>query len=119
MFRRDRDPATSEQRRKRILKYLLVLALIALLFWLLYRRLRPYIQILRQMIGIVGGTLGKNFPQSEFGRTTPNAQSKLVRCAACNTWIPESRALNSDSSSYCSRACLRKAPAVKGRKAAS
>src|SRR5437773_3178422 len=118
MFRRDRNPATTKQRRKRILKYLLVLALIALLFWLLYRRLRPYIQVLRQMFEIVSGTLGKSSPQSEFRRTTPNAENKLVRCAACNTWIPQSRALESNSSSYCSRVCLKEAGIGRRRKAA-
>jgi hypothetical protein len=109
--------AVSPARRsgKNTLKYLLVLALIALLFWLAYRRLRPYIQTLRQMLGILRGTLGKPpAVQSEFGRSA-RTENKLVRCSACNTWIPPARALHSNATSYCSKACLQKAPAVKRR----
>jgi hypothetical protein len=101
------------------LKYLLVSALIALLFWLAYRWLRPYIRTLRKMLGILRGTLGKPpASQSEFGRSA-RTENKLVRCAACKTWIPQGRVLHSNAASYCSKACLQKAPAVKRRKEAS
>jgi hypothetical protein len=112
--------AKPKTRLENILKYLLLLALIALLFWLLYRRLRPYIQILRKVIGILAGAFDKNSTsQSQWRRVAPDAENRLVRCAACDTWIPQRRALNADSASYCSRECLQKAPATKRRKAAS
>lgn len=102
-------------------KLLLVLALVALLVWFLYRRLRPYIQILRQFLSVFKGTIdsGANSSPGEFRQDSQIANSKLVRCAECNTWTPLSRALNANNSSYCSRECLKKAPAVRGRKTAS
>ena len=104
-----------------VIKLLLVLALIALLVWLLYRRLRPYIQLLRQLLGVFKGTIdpGANSSPGEFRQDPQIANSKLVRCAECNTWIPLSRALNANSTSYCSRECLKKAPALRSRKTAS
>lgn len=102
-------------------KLLLVLALVALLVWFLYRRLRPYIEILRRFLSVFKGTLdpGSHSSTDGFGQDSRIASSKLVRCAECNTWIPLSRALNADSNSYCSRECLKKAPALRGRKTAS
>jgi MYND finger len=101
------------------LKLLLILALVALLIWFAYRRLRPYLQLLRQLIGVLKGTIeAGSRTQSELRRDGENAESKLVRCAACNTWIPQSRAFNANAVSYCSRACLQKAPKVGRRKAA-
>jgi hypothetical protein len=104
-----------------VTKLLLVLALLALLVWFLYRRLRPYIQILRQFLGVFKGTIdaGSHSSPGEFRQDSQIADSKLVRCAECNTWIPLSRALNANSNSYCSRECLKKAPALRGRKTAS
>jgi hypothetical protein len=101
------------------LKFLFTAALVALLLWLLYRRLRPYIQILRQVLGVVKGTLDAGSKsQTTVDRGSENSQSKLVRCSACATWIPMSRALYANSASYCSQACLQKAPKVRGRKTA-
>ena len=104
-----------------MIKLLFVLALIALLIWLLYRRLRPYIQLLRQFLRAFRGTIDLNSssPTGEFRQGGPNLDSKLVRCGHCNTWIPLSRALNANSSAFCSPACLKQAPTVKQRKTAS
>jgi hypothetical protein len=104
-----------------VLKFLLVLALLALLIWLLYRRLRPYIKMLRQILGALKGTadLGSQSSPGEFASHTQKTDTRLIRCAACKTWIPLSRALNANSESYCSSACVKKAPAGKRRKAAS
>jgi hypothetical protein len=102
------------------LKLLLVLALIALLIWLLYRRLRPYLQVLRQVLSAIKGNINPGGASAgAFGQGAGHADSRLVRCAACDTWIPFSRALNAGSNSYCSKACLKQAPAVKKRKTAS
>jgi hypothetical protein len=99
-------------------KYLIVLALIALLLWFVYRRLRPYIQMVKKVLGMVTGTLDKDSAPSEFGRSV-GTENKLIRCGSCNTWIPEGRALHANSTAYCSTACLKKAPAVKRRREAS
>jgi hypothetical protein len=101
------------------LKYLFTAALVALLIWLLYRRLRPYIQVLRQVVRAFTGTLAAaSQSQSGSRHDSENSASKLVRCAACSTWIPMNRALQANSSSYCSESCLLKVPKVSGRKKA-
>ncbi len=103
------------------MKLLIVLALIALLGWLLYRRLRPYIQLVGRVLGALRGTIDtrENTRAGEFGHDPQLAKSKLVRCSECNTWIPLSRAFSANSTSYCSRECLKKAPAVRDRRTAS
>jgi hypothetical protein len=101
------------------LKYLFTAALVVLLLWLLYRRLRPYLQLLRQVVGAFTGTLAAAAQsQAEVRRDPQGSASKLVRCAACSTWVPLNRALQANSSTYCSESCLLKAPKVKGRKTA-
>ena len=104
-----------------MLKLLLVLALLALLVWLLYRRLRPYIQLLKQVLTAFKGAIdpGSQSSSAEFGQHTQKADTKLVRCAKCNTWIPLSRAINLDSHSYCSSICLKKTPKIRRNKVAS
>jgi Sec-independent protein translocase protein TatA len=102
------------------LKYLLVLALIALLVWFLYRRLRPYIQLVRQFLGAFKGTLdlGSRSSDGDLGEDLQSARSRLVRCRECNTWVPMNRAIQASSDYYCSTGCLKKAPATKRRKTA-
>ena len=99
------------------LKYLFTAALVALLIWLLYRRLRPYLQVLLQVLRAFTGTL-EGTSQSQGRARQDGSANKLVRCAACSTWIPMNRALHAHSSSFCSDVCLLQAPKVSGRKAA-
>ena len=103
------------------MKYLLALALLALLAWLLYRRLRPYIQVVRQFLNLFRGTLspGAASPAAELRDDVQSARSRLVRCAACDTWVPMNRTLQSNGVYFCSTACVKKAPAIKRRKTAS
>jgi len=85
------------------LKYLVVIALLALLLVLLYRRLRPYLKTIRNFINTV-----RQF-QTEAARPKRQAETeKLVRCAACGVWIPITRALTSRSGEmlFCSVECL-------------
>jgi len=90
------------------LKVLLVIGLVALLFLLLYRRLRPYLRIVRNFLNSI-----RQFQQinaSQTGRQRPEQQSeKLVQCEACGTWVPIGRALSSGSSGtfFCSADCQR------------
>ena len=102
------------------MKYLLVLSLVVLLLWLLYRRLRPYIKSLRQFVGVLKSTYDVAAQANpELQRDRINAANRLVRCSECGTWIPSNRALNSNAASYCSSACLDKTLKVGRRKAAS
>jgi hypothetical protein len=104
------------------LKYLLILLVIAILFTLLYRRLRPYIAAAQHMLGIVRDVRRVNSSQSsEPLRRASESNERLTRCASCNTWIPSARALKSSSTglSYCSRACLERAAETVRQKRAS
>ena len=68
------------------MKVLLVIGLVALLFLLLYRRLRPYLRIVRNFLNSI-----RQFQQinaTPAGRQRPDQQGeKLVHCEACGTLI--------------------------------
>jgi len=93
-------------------KYLLLFALLAAVLFLLYWRLRPYIRGLRRFIGVVreirrvrGGERPADLPRRP-GRAAA-ANEKLLRCAACGTWMPTSRAVTlRGGATYCSHTCL-------------
>lgn len=93
------------------MKLIIILSLLAIFLLLLYLRLRPYIKLTRQMLGIMRGARG-NMGQSEAAQPlrpeAAAAENKLIRCSACGTWIPASRAvkLRSSLAGYCSHACL-------------
>jgi hypothetical protein len=83
------------------LKYLVVIALLALLLFLLYRRLRPYIKSLRQILDVI-----QQFQKGGSAAGPQAGAEKLVRCATCGIWIPASRALTSRSEIvFCSTKC--------------
>lgn len=95
------------------MKYLLILAVVVLVFGFIYWRLRPYISMARRALGFVRD-LRLNVKQSpaDMPRRSPAASNeKLVRCDACGTWTPASRAISmrSASAAYCSHACLERA----------
>ena len=103
------------------LKLLIVLGIIGVIFLLVYLRLRPYIRMARQMLGVareVGRASGQTSAASPAVRS---GGDRLVRCAACETWIPASRALKlrSSATAYCSTACLEGTAEGSQRKAAS
>ncbi|MCA1594220.1 MAG: hypothetical protein LC754_16655 [Acidobacteria bacterium] len=97
------------------MKYLFVLLIFATVAGLVYWRLRPYLKIVRQMLGMVRDARGMNnggpadLPRRQ--QSTQSGGEKLVRCAACGTWLPSSRAvkLRASTNSYCSHACLERA----------
>ena len=91
------------------MKLFIVLIIVFISLALLYLRLRPYIRMARRMFGVVRDVRGMN--QSETAqplRSETVADNKLVRCNACGTWTPASRAfkLRSSSATYCSHTCL-------------
>jgi hypothetical protein len=102
------------------LKLLIILGIFAVVFLLIYLRLRPYIRMARQMFGVANDV--RRVVREEPAKATARggAGDRLVRCDACNTWIPSSRAvkLRSSNASYCSHACLESAAEGNKRKAA-
>jgi hypothetical protein len=108
-------------------KYLFVLLLFALVIFLVYWRLRPYIRAARRFLGVVRevNRVRTSAAQSDLPRRAARATAdaeRLVRCAACGTWLPASRAVSLRSgTTYCSHACLERAadPARGARKSAS
>ena len=104
------------------MKYLFLLGLLAFVGALVYWRLRPYIRTVRRIFGAVRDvrrmSVGQqerpnlSRQQSRDDRRGAAPTEKLVRCAACGTWIPASRAVSlqrSSENSYCSHACLERA----------
>jgi hypothetical protein len=98
-------------------KLLVIVGILAVIFLLIYLRLRPFIRMARQMFGVARDVRGAMRPESPATSTTGD---KLVRCAACGTWTPSSRAvkLRASNVSYCSHACLESAAEGSKRKAA-
>jgi hypothetical protein len=94
------------------LKYLVVIALVALLLVLAFRRLRPYVKPVRDFIAAV-----RRFRQAASSASTRGQPEKLVRCEACGIWVPATRALTSRSGQwwFCSEACLAKEKLVARR----
>lgn len=93
------------------MKLLIILVLLAVFAGLLYFRLRPYIKIARQMFGIARGVRNMSRGEHASQPLRPEAAATsdhLLRCDACGTWTPASRAvkLRSSRTTYCSHACL-------------
>lgn len=77
---------------------LLVLALLLLLVW------RATMLLLER------ARLGAERQVRGTGRGTAADGEELVRCAACGTRVPASRAVDGDAGRYCSEACRSRAP---------
>lgn len=107
------------------MKYLVILALFAVVAFMLYWRLRPYLRgvwrflgVLREVNRMRAAARGE-MPREPARRrdSAAAAADKLVRCAACGTWAASSRAVNIGGATYCSHACLeRSADSAHGRR---
>lgn len=100
------------------MKYLIIAALVGIVFVIVYSRVRPYLKLIRKVVESLNVA-------TEGTVTTASAQrspskNKLVRCDSCGTWIPAERALHLSSglASYCSSECLTKSSQTKERKLA-
>ena len=105
------------------MKYLIVAAILGALLFLLYLRLRPYINAARRVLGVFREARSMSAGQqtADSMRQKKTGDERLVRCASCGTWLPASRALTlrSTSSTFCSHACMeRSAGAETGQRAA-
>ena len=95
------------------MKYLVVIALLALLLFLIYRRLRPYIKTLREILDAV-----RQIQSAGTKTSNPDGKpEKLVCCATCGTWVPSGRALSARSGDalFCSAKCLNERKTVRQR----
>jgi hypothetical protein len=113
------------------LKYLIVAAILGALLFFLYLRLRPYIMIARRVLGVVRDARAMTAATASGGQRGPNAaqqrprpagkEERLVRCAACGTWLPASRALTlrATSSNFCSHACMERSAGVENPRRAA
>ncbi|MBA3767028.1 MAG: hypothetical protein H0W99_08585 [Acidobacteria bacterium] len=96
------------------MKYLFIVAALVLFATLLYWRLRPYLATARRVLGFVRDVRHMS-PSggSDTTRSSPATSEKLVRCQACETWIPATRAVtlgrSTGASYYCSHVCLERA----------
>lgn len=104
------------------MKYLIILLLFAVVVGYAYWRLRPYIRGARRLFGALrdvrrmqrGGASEFDLPKKKGevkkAKHAAALNERLVRCAACGTWTPASRAVSLNSgASYCSHACLERA----------
>ena len=90
------------------MKYLIIAAVVAFVFVVVYSRVRPYLLLIRKVVS----TLNASVTVGDVNQTRQDrsAEHKLVQCAGCETWIPEDRALNlrKGAAVYCSPECLEK-----------
>jgi len=98
------------------MKYLIIAALVGLVFVLIYARVRPYLKLFRE----IKTALNVDVNRQDIGARSTSQSSQLVRCEGCNTWIPSDRALNLKSglATFCSTECMAKKTASQPRKVA-
>ena len=104
------------------LKIFLLLVIGAFVGVFIYRRLRPYIAVVRKVLQMLNGSTGFS-PANVPGRAVQreSADNRLLRCTVCGTWIPTAKAirLRTSSSAYCSEKCLEGKTSEGRRRAAS
>ena len=100
------------------MKYLIIGALLSVVFLLIYFRVRPYLKLIQKVIQSFG-VVGDIATTTVSTRKTPS-KNKLVRCGSCGTWIPAERALNLSSglATFCSSECMTTKPSANQRKIA-
>ena len=116
------------------MKYLIVAVILGALFTVVYLRLRPYLSFARRVLGVFRQARGMSGDTGGFqgmpggaaaaaaaaGRK-PAGNERLVRCASCGTWLPDSRALTlgATSSKFCSHACMERSAGEAGTRRAA
>ena len=90
------------------MKYLIVAALVSVVFVIVYSRVRPYLKLMRKVIDTLNSATEATATTTGTQRTP--SKNKLVRCDSCGTWIPAELAihLGSGLASFCSSECLTK-----------
>src|ERR1041384_2976125 len=100
------------------MKYLIIAALVSIIFVLVYTRVRPYLKLIQKIVQSLNVVTDVN--TSAVTRQKVPSRNKLVRCDSCGTWIPAERALslNSGLANFCSTECMEKEPVSNKRKIA-
>jgi hypothetical protein len=100
------------------LKYLIIAALVSIVFVLVYSRIRPYLKLMQKVANSLN--VATDIRASTASQQGTPSKNKLVRCDSCGTWIPAERAvnLNSGLATFCSPKCMAKKPSAKERKMA-
>ncbi|HET6977765.1 MAG TPA: hypothetical protein VFI24_15655 [Pyrinomonadaceae bacterium] len=88
------------------MKYLIIAALVSIIFVLVYSRVRPYLKLFQKILSSLNAAVDittTTAPQPKIP-----SKNKLVRCESCGTWIPAERAmrLNSGLVTFCSAECM-------------
>ena len=89
------------------MKYLIIAALVSIIFVLVYSRVRPYLKLIQKIASSLNAAVDVTTTTPAQRPKTPS-KNKLVRCASCGTWIPAERALNLNSglAIFCSAECM-------------
>ena len=100
------------------MKYLIIAALVGIVFVLIYSRVRPYLKLFRNVVESLNSA-SENPAATTSAQRSPS-KNKLIRCDSCGTWIPAERAvhLGSGLTSFCSAECLTKNSQSQERKLA-
>lgn len=101
-----------------MIKYLVIAALVSIIFVLVYARVRPYLKLIQKIVQSLNVVTDINTSVTSNQKTS--SRNKLIRCDRCGTWVPAERALtlNSGLATFCSRECMAKEPASNKRKIA-
>ena len=101
------------------MKYLIIAALVSIVFVLIYKRVRPYLKLAQKILQSLTAVADIT-TTTTASRPDTRSENKLVRCESCGTWVPADRALKLKSglATYCSTECMAKEPAAKGRRIA-
>ncbi|HEV8202803.1 MAG TPA: hypothetical protein VGP98_01120 [Pyrinomonadaceae bacterium] len=89
------------------MKYLVIAALVSIIFVLVYSRVRPYLKLIQKIASSLNAAVDITTTATAQRPKTPS-KNKLVRCDSCGTWIPAERALNLNSglATFCSAECM-------------
>ncbi|HEY0427896.1 MAG TPA: hypothetical protein VGC76_08945 [Pyrinomonadaceae bacterium] len=93
-------------------KFLFILLLLLLVSGLVALRYRKQIQMALYMFRMFRKMrqMSKAPEEKQIEKTEASSDAKLVKCARCGTWIPQSKALNLRSKTfYCSANCMESA----------
>jgi hypothetical protein len=88
------------------LKVFVIAALLALLFLLLYSKLKPYLELLKKILNTARAFSAP--PEGTKQSTINKTDGKLVKCVSCGTWVPAERAIGARTGGpvYCSTKCI-------------
>jgi len=89
------------------MKYIVIAALVGIIFVLVYSRVRPYLKLIQKIASSLNAAVDITTTATARQPKTPS-KNKLVRCDSCGTWIPAERALNLNSglATFCSAECM-------------